>query len=300
MTFTKKLKQFLRKVIRLIEVIWRVLKNILRVDPRKRPLISIIVPFRADNPQREESFRWLRKYYDHFLPEAEVIVGFSRSHVFCKTEAFNNAVRRAKGKVIVLLDADAYIDTEVIRSCTEEILENLDNNLWFVPYKNLYRLTEHATQLVIDSDPKNPFRFTSPPAEEYIEHKDKATYGRRYGAMIMVMPREAIETLGCFDERFKGWGGEDVAILRALDTLYGKHKTTPNDLLHLWHPKIGNTYQTRMWEGQDRQMNNRLAMAYHKATNNPSMMRELVDEGCEYREKHSFVTWIISKFFGDD
>lgn len=295
--FLKKLKRFLRKVSKMIDIIWRVLKNILKVDPRRRPLISIIVPFRADNPQREESFRWLRKFYDYWLPEAEIIVGFSRSHVFCKTEAFNNAVRRAKGKVIVLLDADAYIDPQVLRDCTHEILENMEDHLWFVPYKNLYRLTEEATQLVLDSDVKNPFTFTSPPDPKYIQEHDKAMYGHRYGAMVMIMPREAIEALGCFDERFRGWGGEDVAILRALDTLYGKHKITPNDLLHMWHPRIGDTYQTRMWEGQEAQLNGELALRYHRATNKPTEMRTLVDEGCDYREDHSFLK-IVSKFLG--
>ena len=71
------------------------------------------------------------------------------------------------------------------------------------------------------------------------------SYGHRYGAMITILPREALDTLGCFDERFKGWGGEDIAFLRALDTLFGKHKTIDDDVMHLWHPVIGLTWHVR-------------------------------------------------------
>lgn len=282
----------------IIQIVWKQLKNLLRVEEKKRPKITLLVPFRADNPHRERVFKWLKKYWDAELPDAELIVGFSRSDIFCKTEAFNNALRRAKGKVIVLLDADAYLPGKILEDCADEILNNLDNHLWFVPYKHLFRLTEESTAKVLDSDPADPYRFPSPPNREDVETWDKTMYGHRYGAMVMIMPREALEVLGCFDERFKGWGGEDVAILRALDTLYGRHKIKKNDLLHLYHPKIGATYQERRWHGQDKQLNNKLSMMYHRATNKPVLMRRLVDEGCYYRETHSNgVVFIISDLF---
>lgn len=269
------------------------LKKLREAFMPKQPKISLLIPFRADNPMRSETFRWLRKYWKHELPEAELIVGTSNSKVFCKTEAFNKAFRRSKGRVIVLLDADAYLPGAVLEKCADRILDNLDNHLWFVPYKHLYRLTKEATRLIINSDPADPLRFSSPPPREYVESWDKAMYGHRYGAMVMIMPREAIEILGCFDERFSGWGGEDVAILRALDTLYGKHKITKNDLLHLWHPKIGSTYRDRVWKGQTKQQNNRLASAYHRATGRPGKMRKLVDEGCRHKKRGLLHDWRI-------
>jgi len=279
-------------------IILKRLKNILRVGRGKQPQISIVVPFRPDTPRRGELLNWIRKYYRSHLPHAEFIIGFSNSHVFCKTEAFNNAVRRAKGKVIVLLDADAYIDTNTIQFCADRILEEIDNHLWYVPYQRFYRLNEYATQLVVDSDPKNPIPILDPPPDAWREDTptDQKGYGHRYGALIMIMPREAIDVLGCFDERFVGWGGEDVAILRALDTLYGKHKTIDGPVYHLLHPKIGTTYPERQWEDQIRAgSNNELAMRYHRATGKPFEMRELVDEGCDFRDGHSFAHYEISR-----
>jgi hypothetical protein len=114
--------------------------------------------------------------------------------------------------------------------------------------------------------------------------------------MIMIFPRQALDTIGCFDERFKGWGGEDVALLRALDTLYGKHKTTKNSIFHLWHPKLGNNFVDRIWKGQVRkQANQKLANAYHKATRRPRAMRLLVDEGCRARQRHGRLAKLIFK-----
>lgn len=247
------------------------------------PTISILMPYKYDGRRRHQTKKWVQKYLKANLRDAEIVEGHSKGKIFCKTEAFNDAARKAKGRVFVLYDADAYIDTKVIERCSQRILDNLDNHLWFVPYRHLFRLTKECSDLILLSDPADPVRLSSPPSRKCVEEYDKSMYGHRYGAMIMIIPREAYETLGCFDERFKGWGGEDVAILRALDTLYGKHKTTRNDLLHLWHQKVGKTYQTRVWKGQKKQQNNKLAQAYHRATRRPAQMRALVDEGCKHR-----------------
>ena len=56
--------------------------------------------------------------------------------------------------------------------------------------------------------------------------------------MIQIMPSEAFWEVGGWDERFRGWGGEDHAAMRATDTLYWRHKTMPVQVLHLWHPMI--------------------------------------------------------------
>ncbi len=250
---------------------------------KKGPKISLLIPFSSQNLLRVQTFKWLLQYWKAELPEAEIIIGHSYGPIFCKGIALNDAARRARGEILVVLDADAYLPGAVIARCANRILEELPHHLWYVPYRHLYRLTKKATNLVLQSDPAHPHRFPSPPPPwaRGRGHHDKSGYGHRFGAMITIMPREALDALGCFDERFKGWGGEDVAILRALDTLYGLHKTTKNDVLHLWHPYIGRSYKTRKWQGQEfSNANSRLAMLYHKATGHPEIMRELVTTGC--------------------
>lgn len=261
---------------------------------RRRPKISLLIPFSSTDPVRRRSLEWLLKYWKHELPKAQIVIGHSSSTPFCKGEALNNAAQKATGKILVILDADAYLSGSVITRCADRILEEEANGnaLWYVPYRHLYRLKEEITKDILASDPLNPLRLPIPPIPSSVENNgDMAKYGHRYGAMITIFSREALNTLGCFDERFKGWGGEDVCFLRALDTLYGKHKTTKNAVFHLWHPFIGDTYKirnwerTRKWEGQVRtNSNGDLSSRYNKATRNPSQMRKLVDEGCRFRE----------------
>lgn len=247
---------------------------------KERPKISLLIPFSSGNKERKENLKWLLKYYKHVLPEAEIVIGKSRSKVFCKNEALNHAARRSRGRVLVVLDSDAYLKGKIINKCADKILEHLDNHLWYVPYRHLYRLTKECTKEIIESSPHSPIKISSPPSVQCVEkHGHTSKYGHRYGAMCMMFPREAYELLGGFDERFKGWGGEDVALLRALDTLYGRHKTSNNDILHLWHPYIGSNYKNRMWEGQENGgANSSLAMAYHRAKGSPEKMRKLIKQ----------------------
>lgn len=215
------------------------------------------------------------------MPDAEIVMADSDSEVFSKTQAVNNAAAQANGRLFVVLDSDCYMRGSVIAHCATAIEEaaRRDHPLWFIPYRHLYRLTEPATEPVLHSDPQTPYRFHNPPSDNDVVRMVANTFGHRFGAMIQIMPREAFEAVGGMDVRFSGWGGEDVAFVRALDTLWGKHKTTDNEIFHLWHPTVGDTYTSRMWAGQERPLsNNPLASRYHLATGDRVRMRNLVEE----------------------
>jgi hypothetical protein len=256
----------------------------LRWNRVHNPQISFLVPFRADRNQmqRIRNWQWLRRYWEESMPGAEIIIGQSSGEVFSKTEAVNDAASRATGRIFVILDADAYMDASVIQKCADdiELAQERGHARWFIPYRALYRLTEVKSAQILKSDPHRPVRLSSPPKDSDVESKIGSMHGRRYGAMIQIMSREAFEKVGGMDPRFRGWGGEDISFARALDTLYGKHKTTNNDVLHIWHPKFGENYHTRIWAGQSSgEVNKHLATRYSVATGDRDRMRALVDEG---------------------
>lgn len=245
-------------------------------------LISLLVPFRAEDAHRSELWRWLRSYWGYEMRGAEIVMGRNRDRPFCKTCAVNDAARRARGDTFVILDADCFIDGSVIQRCADRInqSERAGHPLWFVPYRHIFRLTSAATERVLDSNPRDPLRFPSPPAAVDVESTLGSGFGHRFGALIQVMSRRAFDTVGGMDPRFRGWGGEDIAFVRALDTLYGPHKTSNNDVLHLWHAKIGENFKDRKWVGQRLpQANDKLASRYGAATGKPVIMRALVDAG---------------------
>ena len=86
--------------------------------------------------------------------------------------------------------------------------------------------------------PDDPLRFPSPPPVSAVESMQGSGYGHWFAAMCLMLPREAFFTVGGMDPRFRGWGGEDVSFMHAVDTLWGKHKTGHNDIMHFWHGKI--------------------------------------------------------------
>jgi hypothetical protein len=243
--------------------------------------ITLLVPFRSDGARRSATWEWLRAYWETWLPEAEIVEGHNERVPFCKTAAANEAFRKSSGDVIVILDADCYIDSGVLLDCARRIRQarRRGRRLWFIPYRHFYRLTDQASLLVLSSSPQDPYRFTSPPPPEDTEESSGQSVGHWYGALIQVMPREAFVAAGGMDERFAGWGGEDVSFMVAVDTLYAKHRTTRNQTLHLWHPHIGTLHVEREWVGQaEAGSNNPLAIRYQGARGRSDRMRALTRE----------------------
>jgi hypothetical protein len=277
LTFFKKLRNVLLKFKSFL----------MKILKKKQPKISIIIPFSSTDPYRQANFKWLLEYWKRELPDAEIIVGTSDSEIFCKGEALNNAVLKSKGKILAIVDADAYIRGSVLTECADNMLADPKANLWYVPYRKLYRLTEDASRQVILSDPSNPHRFPLPISSDMIENSGLSiNYGHRYGAMLTMFPREAYDLIGGFDERFKGWGAEDICWLFALNTLYGKYKTSNNEIYHLWHPVYGKNLVERRWVGQTSgNVNSNLGMQYRRAYGNPVKMKAIVDAAKEYRGK---------------
>jgi hypothetical protein len=244
--------------------------------------ISLLVPFKTDHAERAAAWEWLSEYWSAVLPKAQIVVQSNEDRPFRKTRAINEAYKRATGDVIVILDADAYLDAEVILEAARRIRE--DRRYWAIPYRRLYRLTKDASNLVIASDPRDPLKFSDPPPASVYVNESGQSIGHWYGAMIQIFPREAFEAVNGADSRFRGWGGEDASMMKAIDTLYSRHQTLDAPVYHLWHPTTaGKWYGTKVWSDQGRQTNSLLTALYHNAFNNPAMMRSLVSEpghGC--------------------
>lgn len=247
--------------------------------------ISILIPFRSDgSEERENNFYWLTAYWRRHLPRAQIVVGQDFGTPFSKTSAVNYAFRRATGDVVAIIDADCYIDHEVVRECARRIREarNDGHRLWFVPYRRFYRLTQRTTDRILAEWPPAPpaeLGMACPPDPRQVQDTSGSTHGHWFGALIQIMPREAFAMAGGMDERFRGWGSEDVSFMRAVDTLYARHKTIRGCVYHLWHPKIGDEWVTRRWAGQvAARVNERLGERYRLAIGDPQRMRALVFE----------------------
>lgn len=250
-------------------------------DQRRDPQISLLVPFRDDGEHRGRVWRWLRAYWRARGMDAEVIQGHDFGSPFSKAVAVNQAALLARGRVLVILDADAYLTPEALQGCADEIELALrtDRRTWFMPYSHLYRLNQTTTLRLLDTDPTGPEITVTPGSGDLEPVGTDPRYGHQYGAMAQVLPREAFFMVGGMDPRFRGWGAEDVSFLRALDTLWGHHEVARNQVLHFWHARIGSKLDDRQWVGQSwGAANSRLAERYAGAIAEPGYMRALAEE----------------------
>ena len=261
--------------------------------------ISILVPFHSSDPnnQRAKNWKWLCEYWKKQLPGAEIIVGVDsiagNGIPFSKSCAVNDAARRATGDIFVIVDADGYISIESVLHCATEIraARRKNKKLWFIPYRKFYRLTEAASQKVLQSNPEKPYCFGLTPAERDVLNisdfngTSGCAIGHWYGALIQIMSSDAFNTVGGWDPRFRGWGGEDHAAMRAMDTLYWPHKTLPKPVYHIWHPFLNvqssnpTRNKNRLWENQNANItNDSLSHRYYWSQGNIERMQKLIDE----------------------
>ena len=94
---------------------------------RNKPLISLLVPLGGMDSTRQIAWDWLRQYWQDQLPGCEIVIGRDAQsrgkdpRPFSKTAAFNDAYNKSHGDVLVLLDADAYLDAQVVAHCVDRI-----------------------------------------------------------------------------------------------------------------------------------------------------------------------------------
>lgn len=241
--------------------------------------ISLLVPFRADTEDRQLIWDWLRAYYRHHLPGAEMVVGNDDGTPFSKACAVNNAASRATGDVFVLLDADCLIGPQAIIKAASRIrlARDLGFKEWYIPYRTLYRLTQDATRFLLSCDPTE-FRLLDGPLPSQIENHDGSGEGHHFAALIQIMPAEGFWAVGGMDPRMRGWGAEDVAFLLAMDTLFARHRTLDEFVVTPSHVVFGRRHH-RKWVGQtEEDPNGRLGARYRRAWMQPDKMRHLVDE----------------------
>jgi hypothetical protein len=222
-----------------------------------RGQVSVVIPFRKTDSHREDALKLvLGRYAVH--RDWQVVIGQDDSEPFSKARAVNDGVRRSFGDILVICDADLLCPD------VEEAVDIVRRGArWAMPYSTLYRLSKTATRKVLaGSDPGKV-------AESGNGALDLAPYPGVLGGGVVVLRRQTYEDVP-MDERFEGWGGEDVAWGAALRCLAGIPRRSKGPLYHLWHPS--------RYVGADHGENDPLYARYRKAAGRSTIMRRLVKE----------------------
>jgi glycosyltransferase involved in cell wall biosynthesis len=141
---------------------------------------------------------------------------------FSKSKAVNHAASQATRDIFVIADSDIILDPSLIF----QSIKLLETYPWVIPYRRVYNLDTASTQELLkhESGWPIPFVYTG---------KQRPQMG--WGG-INILQRHQFERVGGFDERFRGWGGEDDAFAFSLNHLYGQPHRLDATIFHLWHP----------------------------------------------------------------
>ena len=224
--------------------------------------VSLIVPWRPGDAQREHVWAWCKRYWEYRCPEFELVECDSGDEPFTRGRSVNEGVEKSSGEILVLADADTlvpYIGGAVERAVLYDE--------WLVGYRagDYYKLTETATAVLLNRGAD--WTLIEPVREDWAERL--ATH-----SACVVLSRAAFERVGGYDPRFIGWGFEDGGFLCALETLFKPHERARGWAIHLWHAERD---EERF--GQPHAAGNRaLYLRYQVAYGNVSAMRALVRE----------------------
>lgn len=228
------------------------------------PKFSVIVPWKASSSQRQKLWDWNKQRWTmRYGKSIEIIEGHDDSEVWSRGNARNEGVSRAKSDILILADADTVLFDADVNSAVRGIERN---GGWYVCHgKNrYYNLNAFWSQYYTSLSPMTEI---PEPNRDMWDHKITSWAG------MLAVPREGFDACGGYDSRFKGWGYEDNAFYKALDTLYMPHKRTSGYAVHLWHPTDGDPFDQPFIEE-----NRKLYRRYEQAANKNRIMYKLVNE----------------------
>jgi hypothetical protein len=188
--------------------------------------VSVLRPFGgAEDAWRSRARAFTVAWWEHYFPAFELIEG-AAGEPWSKGAAIADAFEQCSGDLVVLADADSIVDhPSWIRKAVDAVAAGAP---WAIPHRLVYRLRDRETTRLLDLD--------DPTAAPRLGWVHRTPYEGVAGGGFVVLSRSTFELVGGIDARFLGWGGEDVALGWALDTLAGPATRFPGRLVHLWHP----------------------------------------------------------------
>lgn len=138
---------------------------------------------------------------------------------YCKSRMLNQGCRVARGKIVVLHDADIVVPGGYLAAIRDRLSAGFDA---IRPLRFLFCL-----------DQENTRRYMA--EREVSVVKNVADVMQNFPGGSIALRKDAYNSIGGMDERFREWGGEDLEFLDRLNTLrvfMGGFMPA----IHLWHP----------------------------------------------------------------
>lgn len=195
--------------------------------------VALLVPRRADNGHRDRLWAVCKPRWEKLHPDWAIVEGHDEEGLFNRSAALNRAAAAAGDwDVGVVIDSDVLLPPENAQAAVDAATINR-RVTW--GHRRWRGLTRRATDAVF-ADPDQLLDPDWEPPAHGLERTTPISW-----SCFVAVPREAWDAIGGFDERFRGWGWEDMAFQASARGLadggLDPESRVEGDVYHLWHPR---------------------------------------------------------------
>ena len=211
------------------------------------PSLTFVTPLSIDCPERARN--WSKVFQTFKGVPAEWIVVESGSseakkypvtrvelQAFTRPASRNAGIQHANTEHVCFIDADMLMRVPVFMAAWEKFINEGYDAL--SPYHRVVFSGRRNSRIACEKSEHVRWSFL-------LQQKNSRRANIAGG--ICIAKKKVMEDIGGYDERFKGWGFEDVALdnlLRKAEAKIGYHKAMS---YHLWHPAKRTRSQKRLF-----------------------------------------------------
>ncbi len=213
-----------------------------RWQPSSGPAVRtvLLVPRRRDNGHRDKVWDWCRARWEREFPGWPIYEGHHDQGPFNRSAAINAAADLAGGwDVGVVIDADIFVR---VSQAASAVARARDTGRVTWAHRRWRGLSEEATSSLLKNGTDFGPQLQRWDMDLVVERTNPMSW-----SCCVAIPRKVWDDLGGFDERFRGWGWEDMAFMSAILGLYG-YERIEGDVYHVWHPRS----EERIVQGRSR------------------------------------------------
>lgn len=194
----------------------------------------LLVPRRADDGHRDRLWAWCRRRWGQVLPDVPIYEGhhLAAEGPFNRSAAINRAARAAdvegRWDLGIVIDADIFIRRSQVRAAIARARKT-GKVTW--AHRRWRNVNDEWTKRIVNKRLDLGPELASVDMDVLVDRTTPMSW-----SCCVVVPRLVYDDIGGFDERFVGWGFEDMAFQSVVCGLYGWERIE-GDVIHLDHPR---------------------------------------------------------------
>jgi hypothetical protein len=199
-----------------------------------------LVPRRRDNGPRDAIWEYCKTRWARLFPDWQIYEGHHNDGPFNRSAAVNVAAEEAGD-----WDVGIVIDSDIIESqanVVEAVRRAREAGEVTWAHRRWRGMTEAWTKRILDDRRDFGPELPRDEIDLLVDRTNPVSW-----SCCIAIPRTTFDHMGGFDERFEGWGFEDMAFQSLVVGLYPWSRVE-GDVVHLWHPRS----EERIIPGQGR------------------------------------------------